>query len=89
LVCPIVCSYTDTSFAPGFVNPLDDARVLTCGLIFLGVDIFEWVTLTFGILYARARNPHTKVALYRNMLLKDKQVLTLVIICAVTLGLFM
>jgi hypothetical protein len=63
--------------------------ILTSGFIFLGVDIFEWIVLTFNIQYARAREPHTKVAIYRSMLLKNLGVVATVVICAVTMGLFM
>jgi hypothetical protein len=57
--------------------------------LFLGSDVFEWVVITFGILYRRARDVHTKIDIFRQMITKKKELPLLFFVVAFLFGSFM
>lgn len=95
LSVPIVTSYTNAKNSPGFTSPLDyavdaDANTLfIAGIAFLINDVVEWVCITFGILYRRTRDIHSKIDVYRQLLTKKRSMIYVHVCWGSILGIFM
>lgn len=73
----------------GCTVELSKLSMATAAAAFLFCDVFEFMTINFGILYRRTRNVHVKVDVYRQLITKEKRVVINLIAWSTVFGVFM
>lgn len=93
MLVPILTRMTNGKNSPGYTDPFgsgpESEKYLIAGLAFFLTDLFEWLGITFGVLYRKTRDIHTKIDIYRQLLTKNRAVLQCFIWLAVVMGAYM